>query len=211
MRPHTTRALGRALVAAAALAATLVPAAVRADEAGSYACPVLGSKIDAVTKDTLSSDYKGVRYYFCCDSCKPQFDKNQDRFLKASKDKSPAKVIGASLFDPITTRRIDPEKAAAHSDFGGVHYFFAREDDKKTFDREPKKYTVAPKKEVLFCPVSNEIVESYDKASDYSDVKGTRYYFCCAGCKPKFDANPDKYLEGLDARIKAKDQKKDGN
>src|SRR5579871_4986624 len=130
-----TRAPGRAFVAALAVAAALAPAAVRAEETRSYACPVLGSKIDAVTKDIRSSDYRGVRYYFCCDSCKPQFDKNQDKFLKANNDKTPDRVIGASLFDPITTKRIDQEKAAAHTDYSGVRYFFVKEDDKKTFDK----------------------------------------------------------------------------
>ena len=27
-----------------------------------------------------------------------------------------------------------------------------------------------------------------------SEFAGTRYFFCCAGCKTKFDADPDKYL-----------------
>jgi Cu+-exporting ATPase len=30
-------------------------------------------------------------------------------------------------------------------------------------------------------------------ASGHSDYKGKRYYFCCAECKPKFDADPAKY------------------
>ena len=27
----------------------------------------------------------------------------------------------------------------------------------------------------------------------YSKYKGRYYFFCCPGCKPKFDANPKKY------------------
>ncbi|PJI36798.1 hypothetical protein CTI14_72325, partial [Methylobacterium radiotolerans] len=27
----------------------------------------------------------------------------------------------------------------------------------------------------------------------YRDHEGTRYYFCCAGCGPAFDADPAKY------------------
>ena len=205
----TNRVFGRGIAAAIACAAVIAPAAVRAEEAGTYNCPVLGTKIDAVTKDTLSSDYKGVRYYYCCESCKPQFDKDPSKFLKdGKKDKAFGdKVVGVSLFDAISTKRLDADKAEVHSDFNGVRYFFATTDEKKTFDKDSKKLSVVPPKEVLFCPISNEIVESYAKASDYSDLKGTRYYFCCAGCKPKFDASPDKYLEGLDARIKAVQKK----
>lgn len=203
---QSVRVFGRGFAAAAAFV-VVAPAAVRAEEAGSFTCPVLGSKIESVTKDTLSADYRGVRYYFCCASCKPQFEKDPAKFLKSTTNKD--KVIGASLFDPISTKRLDPDKAAAHRDYNGVRYFFSTADEKRSFDKEPKKLALTPEKDVLFCPVSNETVDSYAEASDYSDVKGTRYYFCCAGCKPKFDQNPDKYLEGLDARIKAAKKKSD--
>ena len=206
MLSQTYRAFCRAILAAFACAAVLLPAVVRAEDAGTFTCPVQGDTIDKVTKDTLSSDYQGVRYYFCCDMCKPQFDKDQAKYLSDPKNKG--KVNGAALFDPITTKRLDAEKASAHSDYNGVRYFFAKADEKKTFDKDPKKYAAAPKKELLFCPVSNEKVDSYAKAPDYSDYKGTRYYFCCDGCKPQFDKSPDKYLTGLEERIKAADQKK---
>lgn len=204
----TSRPSGRLFVAALACVAVL-PAAVRADQSGAYACPVLGSAIASVSKETKFTDVKGVRYYFCCDSCKPQFEKSPDKFLKDSKNKE--KVIGAALFDPVTTQRIDADKAVAHSDVNGVRYFFGKADDKKAFDKEPKRFTAVPKKEVLFCPVSNERIGSAAQASDYSEVKGTRYYFCCGGCKPQFDKNPDKYLEGLEARMKAAPQKQDAD
>jgi len=211
MFSNSVRVFGRGFAVLAACAAMIAPAAVRAEEAGSFTCPVLGTKIDAVTKDTLFSDYKGVRYYYCCASCKPTFDKEPANFLKdGKKDKAFGdKVVGASLFDAISTKRLDADKAKAHSDFNGVRYFFATTDEKKTFDKDAKKLAVVPDKEVLFCPVSDEVVESYAKASDFSDIKGTRYYFCCDGCKPKFDKSPDKYLEGLDARIKAAQKKGD--
>lgn len=205
MFSQTIRVFARPFAAVLATAFVLFPAAVRAEETGSYTCPVLHNSIVKITKDTQSSDYKGTRFYFCCDGCKPQFDKDQAKFLKDEKNKG--KTLSVSLFDPMTSKRIEPEKAKAQSDYNGVRYFFAAEDDKKTFDKEPKKYATAPKKELLFCPVSNEIVESYDKAPDYSDYKDTRYYFCCNGCKPQFDKNPDKYLIDLDARVKAAQQK----
>ena len=31
----------------------------------------------------------------------------------------------------------------------------------------------------------------------YTEYKGQKVYFCCAGCKPKFDANPEKYIAKL--------------
>ena len=207
MFSQTLRASRRTFLAALACAAVLFPASVvRADDNGAYVCPVLHNPIDKVTKETQFSDFKGVRYYFCCEGCKPQFDKDQAKFLKD--DKNRGKVNGSALFDPITTKRIAPEKAISHSDLNGVRYFFATEDAKATFDKDPKKAAALPKKEILYCPVGDEIVDSYAAAPDYSDYKDTRYYFCCAGCKPRFDKNPEKYLTDLDARVKSALQKK---
>jgi len=33
------------------------------------------------------------------------------------------------------------------------------------------------------------------KAAGQSEYKGKTYYFCCAGCKRKFDANPTQYVK----------------
>ena len=46
----------------------------------------------------------------------------------------------------------------------------------------------------LVCPVSGEKIASVDQAAGKSVYKGKTYYFCCAGCKPKFDKNPEKYI-----------------
>jgi YHS domain-containing protein len=207
MFSQTIRASRRTFVAALACAAVLFPASVlRAEEAGGYNCPVLHNPIAKVTKETQFSDFKGVRYYYCCDGCKPQFDKDQAKFLKDDKNKG--KVLGMALFDPVTTKRIESEKATAHTDYSGVRYFFADKGDQKIFAKEPKKFAVAPKKELLYCPVGDALVDSYATASDYSDYKDTRYFFCCAGCKPKFDKNPDQYLTGLETRVKSAQEKK---
>lgn len=44
-------------------------------------CPVTGDEF-TVSKDTLFSEYKGKYYAFCCPECKPQFDKNPEKYLK---------------------------------------------------------------------------------------------------------------------------------
>jgi YHS domain-containing protein len=33
------------------------------------------------------------------------------------------------------------------------------------------------------------------ESSDHSEYKGKHYFFCCPGCKPKFDADPEKYIQ----------------
>jgi YHS domain-containing protein len=49
-------------------------------------------------------------------------------------------------------------------------------------------------KEVATCPVTGERVADPSKAPK-SEYKGKTYYFCCPACKPKFDADPEKYLK----------------
>ena len=65
------------------------------------------------------------------------------------------------------------------------------------------------KKMVLICPVTGDKIASVKASVGHSVYKGKTYYFCCAGCKPSFDKNPDKYLTGLDDRIKAAQKKGD--
>lgn len=43
------------------------------------------------------------------------------------------------------------------------------------------------------CPVMGGVVKDPSTAAT-SVYKGRTYYFCCAGCKPLFDADPEKYV-----------------
>ncbi|MGI6295633.1 MAG: YHS domain-containing protein [Armatimonadota bacterium] len=45
------------------------------------------------------------------------------------------------------------------------------------------------------CPVMGSKIPDVTKAAGKSVYKGKTYYFCCAGCKPKFDKNPAKYAK----------------
>ena len=49
--------------------------------------------------------------------------------------------------------------------------------------------------DVAVCVVMGGSVAKADAeaAGLYRDYEGERYYFCCAGCAPKFDADPAKY------------------
>ena len=44
-------------------------------------CPVMGTPIK-VTKDTLSLEYNGKVYYFCCAGCPEKFKENPDKYAK---------------------------------------------------------------------------------------------------------------------------------
>ena len=49
--------------------------------------------------------------------------------------------------------------------------------------------------ETATCPVMGGTAkkESAEAAGLYRDYEGNRYWFCCAGCGPAFDADPAKY------------------
>ncbi|MHB9037384.1 MAG: YHS domain-containing protein [Armatimonadota bacterium] len=51
----------------------------------SAVCPVMSSKISDVTKAAGKSVYKGKTYYFCCAGCKPEFDKNPEKYINKQK------------------------------------------------------------------------------------------------------------------------------
>ena len=44
------------------------------------ACPVSGDELGS-PREALSSVYKGHTYYFCCESCKKDFDENPEKYL----------------------------------------------------------------------------------------------------------------------------------
>lgn len=45
-------------------------------------CPVTGETIASVKDAVGHSTYKGKTYYFCCEGCKPMFDKNPAKYVK---------------------------------------------------------------------------------------------------------------------------------
>ena len=63
-------------------------------------------------------------------------------------------------------------------------------DSFKETKAEVKKAAAAEQKT---CPV----MEGTINKKLYTEYKGKKVYFCCAGCKTKFEKNPEKYLDKL--------------
>jgi YHS domain-containing protein len=40
-------------------------------------CPVMGSE----PNPAICTEYKGKKVYFCCPSCKPEFEKNPEKYI----------------------------------------------------------------------------------------------------------------------------------
>lgn len=45
----------------------------------------------------------------------------------------------------------------------------------------------------VYCPVSGDRLGAPGKVETV-EYRGEKYYFCCAGCKAAFEANPGRYL-----------------
>lgn len=162
-------------------------------------CPVMGS---AVAPTSPVVEYNGSRFQFCCGGCDSNFAKDPEAFLKTQR--SAKNTVGVFLFDPVSRARIEPDKAAATTDFDSIRYSFQSEANKMAFLANPKKFASTPPKEALYCPVGKEVVPTYSKASDYVDYDGVRWYMCCDGCGGPFERDPKKYLvAGIEKNIRA--------
>jgi YHS domain-containing protein len=163
--------------------------AVLLGQAQTLKCPVMGG---AVAQNTTFVEYQGAQFGFCCPGCEGNFAKSPDKFIETQR--KAGNTVGSFLFDPVTRKRIDPPKAAATKDYNGIRYYFTSVDSATAFGKSPSKFSLAPKKEALYCPVGKEVVASYAKASDYVDFEGVRWYMCCEGCGDPFEKSPRQYL-----------------
>ncbi|HZH97724.1 MAG TPA: YHS domain-containing protein [Fimbriimonadaceae bacterium] len=161
------------------------------------ACAVMGSPVSA---KSTALDYAGVRYSFCCPGCDKAFEKDPQAAIKSPDVKG--KVIGVSLFDPVSGLRIKPKKDTLWSDYEGVRYHFASDENKKAFDADAKTFAKAPEKEALYCAVMDHAVASYEAAGGYVDHEGVRYYICCAACMGKMKGDAGKYAAGAAKAVK---------
>ncbi len=98
----------------------------------------------------------------------------------------------AGATDPSATSGVH----AGHAGMDGIHdhgAHVAKENKpvpsavKNGFDRMPAPGTLA------HCPVMKH---DFKVAADstFSVYKGKTYVFCCPGCKPQFEADPDKFV-----------------
>jgi YHS domain-containing protein len=92
-----------------------------------------------------------------------------------------AKMEKDEVVCPVTNRVMKMADAPA-----SYTLYFASEAAKEAFLNNPARYLTAT------CPVMGG--EANKLTAPYSDYDGVAYYFCCDGCKGKFDAEPKKYI-----------------
>jgi len=159
-------------------------------------CP---ATLESITgKPAVTVEYGGILLGTCCGGCEGAILKDPKPLI--AKAVKANKTVGAFEYDPISGARINGEKAPAYSDFKSIRYFFASDDEKKTFDAKPADYVGEIKSTAYFCPVMKHATES-TKAGAYADVKGVRYFFCCSSCLKAFKADPSKFVDNASAAV----------
>ena len=66
-------------------------------------------------------------------------------------------------------------------------------------DKGHKPSHTKPASSALVCPVTGDKIASVKAAKGHSAYKGKTYYFCCDGCKPRFDKDPAKFVKNAAA------------
>ncbi len=173
------------------IALTLVACAgALAQTESKVTCPVMGG---AIHKDAGSTIYKGILVRYCCGGCQEEFEAKPEEFFKQAEEKQA--VVGVSLFDPISHKRVTEEDAKATFDYNGVRWLFQSQENRAEFESSPELYAASPSRHSLTCPVMGSKMESPAQAEGYMDHKGVRWYFCCGGCDVSFASNPDHWAE----------------
>ncbi len=109
----------------------------------------------------------------------------------------PMPAIGKLLVrDPVCGMDVDPKTAKHSTTHAGHTYYFCSAGCKTKFEADPEHYLTGPssstgnKVKDLVCGMDVD-----PKTAKYStEHAGHSHYFCSAGCKTKFEADPERYL-----------------
>jgi len=174
-------------------------------------CPVSGKEIKK-SEAKASCEYEGETYNFCCDNCKEVFVKDPGKYVKkmghaehathehhsheGTEEKHEAHSHAAHahegmVVDPVCNMEFKKEKAKATHEYNGKTYYFCAEKCKDKFVKNPGQYVRADDK-VVTCPVSGESFKK-SETTESLEYNGKTHYFCCSGCKEKFEEDPEKY------------------
>ncbi len=99
--------------------------------------------------------------------------------------------------DPVCGMTVDPKTARHTAEHAGETYYFCCNGCKTRFSADPEKYLARQhahqETSGATDPVCGMSVDPHT-AKHRAEHKGHPYYFCSAGCRTKFIADPEKYL-----------------
>ncbi len=132
----------------------------------------------------------------------------------AGRDATAGDTAGKAT-DPVCGMSVDPQKTAHRARYKGQDFYFCSNGCRTRFEAQPEKYLAAPahshKSETAGHDPSGEAPKATDpvcgmsvdpqKTAHRAQYKGQDYYFCCNGCRTKFEADPEKYLAPASDRV----------
>jgi Cu+-exporting ATPase len=109
-----------------------------------------------------------------------------------------AAPAAATAIDPVCGMTVDLSAGKPTYDYKGTTYHFCCAGCRDKFAADPEKYlgaaAAAPAAATAIDPVCGMTVDLSAGKPTY-DYKGTTYHFCSNGCRDKFSADPEGYLE----------------
>ncbi|WP_374448560.1 heavy metal translocating P-type ATPase [Stella sp.] len=88
---------------------------------------------------------------------------------------------------------VDPATAKHRTEHGGQTYYFCSAGCRTKFEADPAKYLAPAPAAAVKDPVCGMTVDPAT-AKHRTEHGGQTYYFCSAGCRTKFEADPGRYL-----------------
>jgi YHS domain-containing protein len=172
-------------------------------------CPVSGKP---AKEASVVEAKNGDKVYFCCDNCPKAYKANPKKFEtkvnaqlletgqvvqvacpitgKPTKEETAVEIAGSKVAFCCHNCEGKVKKA---DDDGKVKIAFAKAAFDKGFTHQTK------------CPVSGKPIN----AEVSVEHKGKKVYFCCPGCPPAFEKDPEKFAAKLPQFAKAGDTAKE--
>jgi YHS domain-containing protein len=173
-------------------------------------CIVTGAELGSMGEPVVY-DHEGREIRFCCAGCIKKFEADTEGYI----EKMDAAIIDAETEDyPLSTCVVtgkDLNSTGKPVDYVYDNHLvrFCSAGCIKAFEQDPVKYTArideARAKQAAEAPrpypLDTCIVSDAKLGSMGEPVtrvyKGQEVKLCCAGCLPRFESNPDKYMEKL--------------
>ncbi len=121
-------------------------------------------------------------------------------------DRPPADEA-AMVKDPVCGMTVNPQKTPHRAEYQGQIYYFCRAGCRTKFLADPQRYLGKETKAPVPMPVANKASAPHlvkdvvcgmtvdaDATEHRAEYQGRIYYFCSAGCRTKFIAEPSKYV-----------------
>jgi Cu+-exporting ATPase len=131
--------------------------------------------------DALKTTYNGKTYLLCCAGCKPEFAKNPAKNAKVADLRGDIRAAETKLAD-LKAALADAQKQDA---------------PKKAAAPAPAEAVAST---AVYCAITDETIASPAAAKGTASLNGKTYYFCCPGCKTKFDKDPAASAKAADER-----------